>query len=169
MLAAQVELAGGESALDTASRTGRTGVPEEGSIEDIVNRRARHVARYHYGEFASEHVQCIHYAAGQVRRTAPSQARNRSLTRARSQRYKFHYDPWGDDEMADRRALGIDSGVNRFITLLFYLNDVEAGGETAFPLAVGFGGYDGDEENCQQGARARARGQAGHAKGCARR
>ena len=67
-----------------------------------------------------------------------------------SQHYAAHhdfFDPADYGSGSSARARGL--ATNRLATIFFYLNDVESGGETAFPRAGG-GGQPSDFRNCQQ-------------------
>eukprot|EP00163_Fabomonas_tropica_P000473 TRINITY_DN10288_c0_g1_i1.p1 TRINITY_DN10288_c0_g1~~TRINITY_DN10288_c0_g1_i1.p1 ORF type:complete len:493 (-),score=71.76 TRINITY_DN10288_c0_g1_i1:46-1524(-) len=48
--------------------------------------------------------------------------------------YRYHHDYFEKEQFGDKRP-DIKVGRNRFITVIFYLSDVEEGGDTAFPLA----------------------------------
>ncbi len=60
-----------------------------------------------------EKLQVIHYSPGQE--------------------YKGHFDAYRKDTPKWERYCSVASGGQRLITTLTYLNDVEEGGETAFP------------------------------------
>jgi prolyl 4-hydroxylase len=58
-----------------------------------------------------------------------------------AQKYDAHHD-WGVDPPSGKRGPdGLPfTAPSRFVTLLLYLNDPEAGGQTAFPKALGADG-----------------------------
>lgn len=69
-------------------------------------------------KFMPELMQLVHYKEGE--------------------QYRYHYDFFDPlDGTKNRMKSALQKGANRFVTFFIYLNDVEEGGNTVFPLAGG--------------------------------
>jgi hypothetical protein len=114
-------------------------------VADTTRVPLAHIVR------ASDSLQVVHYGPGQHYRTLRTGV---SLSLSRAASVDSHHDYFDPTLSPDHRA-GRD-GVQRLLTLFWYLNDVDEGGETAFPRAgdTGYGrGSILNMADCSRGVR----------------
>jgi len=85
----------------------------EGETIKIIDQRAGYVAHVPVELRREEAMQVVHYLPGQF--------------------YRSHNDFF--DPEIHKHNKNVQAGVNRLLTIFFYLNTVEQGGETIFPYA----------------------------------
>ena len=92
------------------------------------------INRTESGEFWRDFIHCpVEMFFFPLRKCSFANQR-RSITSAKIQTRKI-FMPHGIPPLCDRQSQVMLLFVFRYITILYYLNDVEEGGETAFPVA----------------------------------